>query len=89
MPTTAYDAELRLCPRAPVGAPDDDLFGQTIQPALNHIQYTPVAHSCAKETSQLGAGELDCSRNAEIYALKSPNPLELKGTVTVTREYSL
>ena len=56
-----YDAVLRRCPRATVGGrstPDDDLFGQTIQPALNHIQYTPVAHSCAKETSQLGAGEL-------------------------------
>ena len=70
MPTTAYDAMVqrcpRACPRAPVEleAPDDDLLGQAIQPALNHIEYTPVAHSCAKETSQLGKGEQWCSRNA-------------------------
>ena len=75
MPTTAYDAELRRCPRAPVGAPDDNLFGQTIQPALNHIQYTPIAHSCAKETSQLATGELWCRHNAEICALTGLNPL--------------
>ena len=44
-------------PRATVGAPDDDLIDQTIQPALDHIEYTPVAHSCAKETAQLATGE--------------------------------
>ena len=59
-----YDAMLRRHPRATVGASDQDLFGKTIQPALNHIEYTPVAHSCAKETSQLGTGEQQCSRNA-------------------------
>ena len=52
MPTMAYDAMLRRCPRATVGAPDNDIFGQTIQSALDHIEFTPVAHSCAKETSQ-------------------------------------
>ena len=30
MPTTAYDAMLRRCPRAIVGPPDDDTLGQTI-----------------------------------------------------------
>ena len=75
MPTTAYDAMLGRCPRATVGAPDDDLFGQTIQPALNHIEYRSVAHSCAKETSQLGTGELWCNRNAEICALTHPDPV--------------
>ena len=55
---TAYDAMLGRCLRATVGAPDDDRFGQTIQPALDHIAYTPVAHSCAKETSQV------CGRSA-------------------------
>ena len=59
MPTTAYDAELQRCPRATVGAPDDDIFGQTIQSALENIEYTPIAHSCAKETSQLGTGDLE------------------------------
>ena len=53
MPTPAYDAMLGRCPRATVGAPDDDIFGQTIQPALDHIDNTPVAHSCAKETETL------------------------------------
>ena len=53
MPTTAYDAMLGRCPRATVGAPDDDLFGQTMHPALDHIEYTPVAHFCAKEMSQV------------------------------------
>ena len=63
--------------RATVGASDDDIFGQTIQPALNHIEYIPIAHSCgcAKETSQLGTGELWCCRNAEICAPKSPDPI--------------
>ena len=75
MPTTAYDAMLGRCPRATVGAPDDDLFGQTIQPALNHIEHTSVAHSCAKDTSQLGTGELWCRHNAEICALTNPDPL--------------
>ena len=75
MPTTAYDAKLRRCPRATVGAPDDDLFGKPIQPALNHIGYIPVAHSCAKETSQLRTGGQWCSRNAEICALIRPDPL--------------
>ena len=75
MPTTAYDAMLRRCPRAIVGPPDDDIFGQTIQPALYHIEYILAAHSCAKETSQLSAGELWCSCNAEIYAPKSPHPV--------------
>ena len=73
MATTAYDAKLRRCPRAPVGAPDDDIFGQTIQPALDHIDYTPAAHSCAKETSQLGTGELWCNRKAEICAFTGPD----------------
>ena len=58
MATTAYDA--KLCSdgaQVPIGAPDDDIiFGQTIQPALNHIEYTPVARSCAKETSQESFG---------------------------------
>ena len=58
MPTTAYDAMLGRCPRATVGAPDDDRFGQTIQPAHDHIEYTPLAHSCAKETSQVFTGGL-------------------------------
>ena len=58
MPTTAYDAYARRCPRATVGAPDDDLLDQTIQPALNHIKFTPVAHSWPEETSQLGTGGL-------------------------------
>jgi hypothetical protein len=51
-------------------------FGQTqtVQPALNHIEYTPVAHSCAKETSQLGTGELWCNRNAEICVFTGPDP---------------
>ena len=66
MPTTAYDAMLGRCPGATVGAPDEHLFGQTIQLALNHIENTPVAHSCAKETSQLDTGELWCNRYAEI-----------------------
>ena len=74
MPTTAYDAELQRCPRATVGAPDDYIFGQTIQSALDHIEYTPVAHSCAKETSQLGTGELWCNRKAEICAFTGPEP---------------
>ena len=47
-PTTADDATLRRCPRATVGAPDDDLIGQTIQPAFVHIVHTPVAHPRAK-----------------------------------------
>jgi hypothetical protein len=52
MPTTAYDAYARRCPRATVGAPDDDLLDQTItEPALNHKKCTPVAHSWPKETS--------------------------------------
>ena len=75
MPTTAYDAELQRCLRATVGAPDDDIFGQTIQSALDHIEYTPVAYSCAKETSQLGTGELWCNRKAEICAFTGPDPL--------------
>jgi hypothetical protein len=29
------------------------LVGQIIQPALYHTEYTPEAHSCAKETSRL------------------------------------
>ena len=77
MATTAYDAKLRRCPRAPVGAPDDDIFGQTIQPALDLIEYTPEAHSCAKETSQLGAGGQWWSCNVEICALTGPDPLQL------------
>ena len=83
MPTTAYDAELQRCLRATVGAPDDDIFGQTIQSALDHIEYTPVAHSCAKETSQLGTGELWCNRKAEICAFTGPDPLlgALRGLV--------
>ena len=75
MPTTAHDAMLRRCPGAIVGPPDDDIFGQTIQPALYHIECMLPAHPCAKETSQLSAGELWCSRNAEIYAPKSPHPV--------------
>ena len=75
MPTTAYDGKLQRCPNATVGASHDDIFGQTIQPALNHIGYTPVAHSCAKETSQLGTGELWCNRKAEICAFTGPDPL--------------
>ena len=74
MPTTAYDAMLRRCPRASVGASNDDIFGQTIPPALNHIEHTPVAHSCAKETSQLGTGELWCNRNAEMCAFTGRGP---------------
>ena len=59
MPTMAYDAMLEArCLRATVGAPDDDLFGQTIQPALDHIAYTLVTHSYAKETSQACTGGL-------------------------------
>ena len=58
MPTTAYDEMLGRCLRATVGAPDDDLFGQTIQLALDHIEYTPVAHFCAKETPQVCTGGL-------------------------------
>ncbi len=56
----ALDGGPQRPPRATVGAPDDDLFGQTIQPALDYIEYTTVAHSCAKETVQLctGDGEL-------------------------------
>ena len=54
MPTTGTMRRFRRCPRATVGAPDDDLFGQTIQPALGYIEYTSAAHSHAKETSQLG-----------------------------------
>ena len=81
------DAMVQRCPRAPVEAPDDDLLGQAIQPALNHIEYTPVAHSCAKETSQLGKGEQWCSRNARNLCtikglspyLLSPNLLSLMG----------
>ena len=53
------------------------IFGQTIQPARSHIEYTLVAHSCAKETSQLGTEELWCSRNAEICAPKRPPQLSL------------
>ena len=63
MPTKAYDAMLGQCPRATVEAPDDDLFGQTIPPALDHIQYILVAHSCAKETSQV------CTATGESLAL--------------------
>ena len=58
MPTTAYNAMLGRCRRATVRASDDDIFGTTIQPALDHIDFIPVAHSCAKETSQLGTGGL-------------------------------
>ena len=70
MPTPAYDASgsgsgSAFCvldgardARATVGAPDDDIFGQTIQPALDHIDNTPVAHSCAKETPQVCTGGL-------------------------------
>ena len=75
MPTTAYDVMLRRCPRAAVRAPDDDLLGKSVQPVLNHIEYTPVAHSCAKETSQLDTPELWWTRNAEICALTDPDPL--------------
>ena len=54
MPTPAYDAMLLDGARErPYGAPDDDIFAQTIQPALDHIDKTPVAHSCAKETPQM------------------------------------
>ena len=65
MPTPAYDAMLGRCPRATVGAPDDDIFGQTIQqPALDHIDNTPVAHSCAKETpdAQEGFNEAETAK---------------------------
>ena len=51
--------------RAAVGARDDDLFGQTIQPALDHIEYTSAAHSCAKDTSQLGHEGAQWSRTAK------------------------
>ena len=54
----ASDAMLGRCPRATVGAPDDHIFGQTIQLALDHIDSTPVAHSCAKETPQICTGGL-------------------------------
>ena len=74
MPTTAYDVMLRRCPRATVRAPDEDNFGQNIQPAFDYIEYTPVAHSCAKEISQLDTGELWCNRYAEICALTGPDP---------------
>ena len=71
----AYDTMLGRCRRATVGASDDDIFGQTIQSAFNHITFIPVAHSCAKETSQLGTEELWCNRDAEICAFTGPNPL--------------
>ena len=53
----AYDTMLGRCRRATVGASDDDIFGQTIQSAFNHITFIPVAHSCAKETLQLGCAQ--------------------------------
>ena len=76
MPTMAYNAMLGQCPRGTIGAPDDDLFGQTIQPALGHTEYTPVAHFCAKETSQVctecGAVEAKMAKYAHFF---DPNPV--------------
>ena len=59
MPTMAYNAMLGRCPRGTVGAPDDDLFGQTIQPALGHTEYTPVAHFIFRMTERKMTMRLD------------------------------
>ena len=55
---------------------------------LNRIAYTPVAHSCAKETSQLGTGELWCNRNAEICVFTGPDPYS-NARVTTTRRHEV
>ena len=45
MLTTAYDAMLRRCPKALVGVPERDIFGQIMPPALSYIASTQGAHS--------------------------------------------
>ena len=71
MPTTAYNASLGWRPRATVRAPDDDLFGQAMQPALDHIEYTPVAHSSAKDArtfAQESFGEAATAKYVHFFA---------------------
>ena len=61
---------------------DDDLFGQTIQSALDYIEYTSVAHSCAKEASQLGhegaqwSRIMKCGHNLVHTPYKHKQPLQ-------------
>ena len=73
MPTPAYDAMLGRCPRATVGAPDDDIFGQTIQPALDHIDKTPVALTPVQRRrhryAQEGFGEAETATYVHFLTL--------------------
>ena len=67
---------------APVRAPDDAIFGQTIQPVLNHIEFTPASHSCAKRTSKLGAGG-QCTRGQFSPEAEVKRPKCLKSSTQV------
>ena len=75
-PMTAYGAVRRRCVGSTVRAPDEDFFGNIIQPALDHIEFVPPAHSSVKETSQVSNGGDRWSRIVEMCATFRSNPLK-------------